>query len=124
MSYSITITFDTLPDLAAWFKSNGQNVGNGSVTSSAPHSTTTETLAAPESDPWTDAPSTGSSSAATNSVPDKPFCEHGLLKKVPAGVSGPNSKNPGTPYDAFWACNAPRGVTKCRLDPKRLPDID
>ena len=43
-----------------------------------------------------------------------PTCIHGPKKYVPAGVSGPNSRNPGTPFNAFWACEAPKGQQKCR----------
>ncbi len=52
-----------------------------------------------------------------------PACAHGPLKAVPGGIAGPNSRNPGKPYAAFWACQAPQGQTKCRLDQKQLPPV-
>lgn len=57
-------------------------------------------------------------------VPQHPSCAHGPLNPRPAGISGPNSRNPGRPYRAFWACNAPMGEPKCRLDQKQLPDVN
>lgn len=52
-----------------------------------------------------------------------PVCVHGPLRAVPGGVAGPNSRNPGKPYGAFWACQAPQGVAKCRLDKNSLPPV-
>lgn len=40
-----------------------------------------------------------------------PVCAHGPAKYVPAGVSKATNK----PYNAFWACQAPKGVEKCKL---------
>lgn len=28
-----------------------------------------------------------------------------IVKHIPAGTSGPRSKNPGTPYSDFWVCS-------------------
>ena len=47
-------------------------------------------------------------------VPYPGDCAHGPRKFVPAGVSGPNSRNPGKPFPAFWSCQAPQGQPKCR----------
>lgn len=71
-------------------------------------------------DPW------GTQTTATNPAPVAnmvPACVHGALKAVPAGISGPNSRNPGTPYAAFWACAAPQGQPKCKLDRNALPPV-
>lgn len=40
-----------------------------------------------------------------------PTCQHGQAKLVPAGISKTTNK----PYSAFWACQAPRGMTKCQM---------
>lgn len=39
-----------------------------------------------------------------------PTCAHGPKKWVPAGLR----KSDGNPYSAFWACQAPRGMPKCK----------
>lgn len=64
MSYSITVTFDSLPEVAAWLRSQGQNVGNATVTTNAPAAVSQPASTAPEADPWTDA-----APAATNAAP-------------------------------------------------------
>lgn len=72
MSYTISVTFDTLADAAAWFRSQGQNVGNGTVTTN-PVVTHTQTAqsnqASAEADPWTDEPTDTQSAPAASSAP-------------------------------------------------------
>lgn len=70
-------------------------------------------------DPWqTQGSQAHEQTAAARPVPS---CPHGPLKLVPGGVSGPNSRNPGRAYGPFWACQAPQGMPKCRLDKNSLP---
>lgn len=43
--------------------------------------------------------------------PDSPCPVHDApWRMIPAGVSGPNSKNPGKPFNAFWVCSV-KGCT-------------
>lgn len=41
-----------------------------------------------------------------------PTCAHGEMSWK-EGISGPNSKNPGTPYK-MWACPSPNRADQCR----------
>lgn len=61
--------------------------------------------------------------AATQVATVTPTCPHGPLKAVPGGIAGPNARTPGKAYSAFWACQAPQGVVKCRLDRNLLPPV-
>lgn len=67
-------------------------------------------------DPW-------GTQAAPAAAPAAPRCVHGPLKAVAGGIAGPNARNPGSPYAAFWACTAAQGQPKCRLDRSKLPPV-
>lgn len=71
---------------------------------------------------WT-APVSPTVPAQATQAATVPTCAHGPLKAVAGGIAGPNARNPGKPYDPFWACQAARGETKCRLDQKSLPSV-
>lgn len=68
-------------------------------------------------DPW------GTQQATTVTQVAAPACAHGPLKAVPGGIAGPNARNPGKAYAAFWACQAPQGAPKCQLDRSKLPPV-
>lgn len=69
-------------------------------------------------DPWNT-----QQAAAPVTAPAAPRCVHGPLKAVPGGIAGPNARNPGAPYAAFWACTALQGQPKCKLDRSKLPPV-
>jgi len=71
-------------------------------------------------DPWGTQAATQAVAPAASAAPS---CVHGPLKAVPGGIAGPNSRNPGKPYGAFWACQAAQGLPKCRLDKTKLPPV-
>lgn len=70
-------------------------------------------------DPW----NTQQAAAPAAAPVAAPSCVHGPLKAVPGGIAGPNARNPGKPYSAFWACQAPQGMPKCKLDRTKLPPV-
>ena len=93
MTYAVTITFDTMQDLAAWFRSNGQNVGS---TATVTNNVTDAVPSAPEADPWTDGPSAPSNPAPSTSAPS-----NGASSGVPRTFTVNTPKGPQT-----WTLNA------------------
>lgn len=106
MSYSITITFDTLGQAAEWFKSQGQNVGSNVTvtnnTQTAPASSQSNAQTS-ESDPWTDDAPTRPATNQTSSEPER-YCAHGKMRYFPNGQYGP-----------FFACSLDKNdPNKCK----------
>lgn len=48
--------------------------------------------------------------SSAQTAPAAPSCAHGPRKFVPSGFSSKTGK----PYPAFWGCQAPQGVQKCK----------
>lgn len=90
----------------------GHAAAVNAVTAAIPGSTVID-------DPW----DTQRTAQPPSAAPVTPSCVHGPLKAVPGGIAGPNARNPGKPYGAFWACQAPQGQAKCRLDRSNLPPV-
>lgn len=43
-----------------------------------------------------------------------PVCRHGQKTWRPPGIAGPRAKNPGKPYDGFWACPSTNRNDQCK----------